>query len=52
VSVLDETSAMPALIYRLIGRGKPTWQGIRANSVPGIFKVTNDLKVVGALEKN
>jgi hyperosmotically inducible protein len=26
--------------------------GIRANSVPGIFKVTNDLKVVGALEKN
>jgi hyperosmotically inducible periplasmic protein len=26
--------------------------GIRANSVPGIFKVTNDLKVVGAAEKN
>jgi hyperosmotically inducible protein len=26
--------------------------GIRANSVPGIFKVTNDLKVVGSSEKN
>jgi hyperosmotically inducible protein len=26
--------------------------GIRANSVPGIFKVTNDLKVAGKSEKN
>jgi hyperosmotically inducible periplasmic protein len=26
--------------------------GIRANSVPGIFKVTNDLKVAGGSEKN
>jgi hyperosmotically inducible protein len=26
--------------------------GIRANSVPGIFKVTNDLKVAGSTEKN
>jgi hyperosmotically inducible protein len=26
--------------------------GIRANSVPGIFKVTNDLKVAGSSEKN
>jgi hyperosmotically inducible periplasmic protein len=26
--------------------------GIRANSVPGIFKVTNDLKVLGGSEKN
>jgi osmotically-inducible protein OsmY len=26
--------------------------GIRANSVPGIFKVTNDLQVVGNPEKN
>jgi hyperosmotically inducible periplasmic protein len=26
--------------------------GIRANSVPGIFKVTNDLRVVGTSEKN
>jgi hyperosmotically inducible protein len=26
--------------------------GIRANSVPGIFKVTNDLKVAGSPEKN
>jgi hypothetical protein len=26
--------------------------GIRANSVPGIFKVTNDLKVAGTSEKN
>jgi len=26
--------------------------GIRANSVPGVFKVTNDLKVVGGSEKN
>jgi hyperosmotically inducible periplasmic protein len=26
--------------------------GIRANSVPGIFKVTNDLKVAGISEKN
>jgi hyperosmotically inducible protein len=26
--------------------------GIRANSVPGIFKVTNDLKVAGGTEKN
>ena len=26
--------------------------GIRANSVPGIFKVTNDLTVAGASEKN
>jgi hyperosmotically inducible protein len=26
--------------------------GIRANSVPGIFKVTNDLKVAGGVEKN
>jgi osmotically-inducible protein OsmY len=26
--------------------------GIRANSVPGVFKVTNDLKVAGGSEKN
>jgi osmotically-inducible protein OsmY len=26
--------------------------GIRANSVPGVFKVTNDLKVAGSSEKN
>jgi osmotically-inducible protein OsmY len=26
--------------------------GIRANSVPGIFKVTNDLKVASGSEKN
>ena len=26
--------------------------GIRANSVPGVFKVTNDLKIVGGSEKN
>ena len=26
--------------------------GIRANTVPGIFKVTNDLKVAGGSEKN
>jgi osmotically-inducible protein OsmY len=26
--------------------------GIRANSVPGIFKVTNDLRVAGGSEKN
>jgi osmotically-inducible protein OsmY len=26
--------------------------GIRANSVPGIFKVTNDLTVAGKAEKN
>jgi hyperosmotically inducible protein len=26
--------------------------GIRANSVFGIFKVTNDLKVAGGSEKN
>jgi hyperosmotically inducible periplasmic protein len=26
--------------------------GIRANSVPGIFKVTNDLTVAGRTEKN
>jgi osmotically-inducible protein OsmY len=26
--------------------------GIRANTVPGIFKVTNDLKVASGSEKN
>jgi hyperosmotically inducible protein len=26
--------------------------GIRANTVPGVFKVTNDLQVAGATESN